>query len=131
MNWSRLADPRKVDLLVNAMQEGAQARDLAKLTNRETVRQSIRNNLLLDFEGQQKTRFAWGDFATEQAKVQRRLDSDLARLSDVNGHMRQLLDHPPAVPCLVSRCPVCRKKRLRAGLPAIAAPPRPRRKLRN
>lgn len=98
MNWSRLADPRKVDLLVNTMQEGAQARDLAKLTNRETVRQSIRNNLLRDFEGQQKTRFAWGDFATEQAKVQRRLDSDLARLSDVNGHMRQLLDHPPAVP---------------------------------
>ncbi|MBN3005347.1 Fic family protein [Chromobacterium alkanivorans] len=98
MNWGRLADPRKVDLLVNTMQEGAQARGLAQLTNRETVRQSIRNNLLRDFEGQQKTRFAWGDFATEQANVQRRLDSDLARLSDVNGHMRQLLDHPPAVP---------------------------------
>ncbi|AMS13823.1 hypothetical protein A3218_05750 [Pseudomonas chlororaphis] len=98
VTWSRLADDVKVNLLVDSMKGSEPARNLALLTTPEIVEHSIRQNLLLDSLGTARTRFAWGELAFEQAQVQRRLQSDLARLSAANGHIRGLLDAPPAVP---------------------------------
>ncbi|WP_157379985.1 Fic family protein [Burkholderia ubonensis] len=98
MNWNRLADNRKIDLLVDTMKNSAPARELAGLTNSEVVEQSIRRNLTLDGLGDVKSRFAWGDYASEQTQVHRRLTSDLARVKDANGRMNRFMDQPPAVP---------------------------------
>jgi prophage maintenance system killer protein len=98
VTWSRLADNVKINLLVDSMKGSEPARNLALLTTPEVVEHSIRQNLLLDSLGTARTRFAWGELAFEQAQVQRRLQSDLARLSEVNGHIHRLLDAPPAVP---------------------------------
>ncbi|MEN5315374.1 hypothetical protein [Pseudomonas koreensis] len=98
VTWSRLADNVKINLLVDSMNGSDPARHLALLTTPEVVEHSIRQNLLLDSLGTTRTRFAWGELAFEQAQVQRRLQSDLARLSAANGHIQRLLDAPPAVP---------------------------------
>jgi hypothetical protein len=98
VTWSRMADDVKVNLLVDSMKGSEPARNLALLTTPEIVEHSIRQNLLLDSLGTARTRFAWGELAFEQAQVQRRLQSDLARLSAANGHLQRLLDAPPAVP---------------------------------
>ncbi|KVQ09441.1 hypothetical protein WK00_06895 [Burkholderia ubonensis] len=98
MNWTRLIDSRKIDLLVDTMKNSAPARELTRLTSTEVVEQSIRRNLALDGLGDAKARFAWGDYASEQAQVQRRLTSDLARLTDAKGNMSRLVDQPPVVP---------------------------------
>ncbi|TMU65953.1 hypothetical protein FGA82_31995 [Pseudomonas fluorescens] len=98
VTWSRLADNVKVNLLVDSMKGSEPARSLALLTTPEVVELSIRQNLLLDSLGTARNRFAWGELAFEQAQVQRRLQSDLTRLSAANGHMQRLLDSPPAVP---------------------------------
>lgn len=97
MNWRRLADRKKVDLLVKTIQKSEQAHALANLTNRSAVEQSIRRNLTLDFEGKAKLRFAWGDFALERANVQRRLESDLTRLKNANKNTHWVLDQQPPV----------------------------------
>lgn len=98
VTWSRLADNVKINLLADSMKGSEPARNLALLITPEIVEHSIRQNLLLDSLGTARTRFAWGELAFEQAQVQRRLQSDLARLSAANGHIRGLLDSPPAVP---------------------------------
>ncbi|TMU65933.1 hypothetical protein FGA82_32010 [Pseudomonas fluorescens] len=98
VTWSRLADNVKINLLVDSMTGSEPARQLARLTTPEVVELSMRQNLLLDSLGTAKTRFAWGELAFEQAQVQRRLQSDLTRLSAANDHLRGLLDSPPAVP---------------------------------
>ncbi|MCP1489849.1 prophage maintenance system killer protein [Pseudomonas fluorescens] len=98
VTWSRLADNVKINLLVDSMTGSEPARQLARLITPEVVELSMRQNLLLDSLGTAKTRFAWGELAFEQAQVQRRLQSDLTRLSAANDHLRGLLDSPPAVP---------------------------------
>lgn len=98
MNWNRLPDGRKVKQLVTTLQDGERARRLAQLTSRKVVEQSIRNNLLLDYEGLQKKRLAWGTYAVEQASAQRRLNSDYTRLVNTNTHVHRLLDNPPIIP---------------------------------
>lgn len=90
-------DQKMIGRLVKSITGSDQARALANLTDRSTVERSIRQNLTRDFEGKLKNRFAWGSFATEKANAQRRLDSDLTRLMQVEDHMSQLLAHPPAV----------------------------------
>lgn len=98
MNWNRLADSRKIDLLVDTMKNSEQASELARLTNSEVVEQSIRRNLTLDGLGDAKSRFAWGDYASEQTQVRRRLTFDLTRLKDANGHMNRFMDQPLVAP---------------------------------
>lgn len=97
MNWSRLDDNHKVNVLLTTLRDTTSARRLAQLTNRDVVRQSIRNNLLLDFEGLQKKRLAWGTYAAEQASAQRRLNSDLIRLIKTNDHLHHLFENPPGI----------------------------------
>ncbi|KVZ90856.1 hypothetical protein WL22_23345 [Burkholderia ubonensis] len=97
-NWAKLADSRKIDLLVDTIKQSDQASELTRLTGAEAVEQSIRRNLILDGLGDTKPQFAWGDFAYERAQAQRRLNSDLARLNDAKGNLGRLLDQPPAVP---------------------------------
>lgn len=96
--WTKLADPKKIDLLVDAVEKSTNAVQLKTLIPPTVVTQSIRRNLALDFEGAAKTRFAWGDFPIEQLQAERRLNSDLARLNDAQQHMRQLLASPPTLP---------------------------------
>lgn len=110
VTWSRMADRIKIDLLVDSMKGSEPARNLALLTTPEVVELSMRQNLLLDSLGTARTRFAWGELAFEQAQVQRRLQSDLARLRSANDHIRGLLDSPPAVP-----------RRALSGEPELAA----------
>ncbi|MFJ2714368.1 hypothetical protein ACIOZM_26400 [Pseudomonas sp. NPDC087346] len=98
VTWPKLANGIKVDLLVDAMKDSGPAQNLARLTDTDVVAQSIRQNLVLDSLGTPRTRFTWGDLALEQAQVQRRLQSDLARLTEVNAHIHRLLEAPPAVP---------------------------------
>ncbi|MGR3753711.1 Fic family protein [Edwardsiella anguillarum] len=97
LNWNRLVDQKKIKLLIDTTLENAQGKSLVKLTSRETVQRSVRNNLLLDFEGLPKANIAWGGFELEQAHVQRRINSDLARLNGANNHIEQLLLNPPTV----------------------------------
>ncbi|MBP4002548.1 Fic family protein [Pseudomonas koreensis] len=98
VTWARLSDQVKINLLVDSMKGTETARHLARLTTVEAVESSIRQNLLLDSLGTARTRFAWGALAFEQAQVERRLLSDLTRMSAANGHVQTLLDSPPAVP---------------------------------
>lgn len=98
MNWRRLADSRKVNLLVSAVQSSEQGSRLGKMTSRKAVEKSIRNNLILDYEGVKKKSIAWGSYSIELANAQRRLNSDYTRLINTNIHIQQLLAHPPLVP---------------------------------
>ncbi|TMU79697.1 hypothetical protein FGA82_11725 [Pseudomonas fluorescens] len=98
VTWSRLADNGKINLLVDHMKGSEPARRLALLTTAEAVELSIRRNLELDSLGTVRTRFAWGELAFEQAQAQRRLQSDLTRLSAANSHIHGFLDAPASVP---------------------------------
>jgi hypothetical protein len=96
--WSRLADNVKINLLVDNMKGTELARQLARMTTPETVELSMRQNLLLDSLGTARTRFTWGELAFEKAQVERRMVSDLSRMSSANGHLFRMLDAPPVVP---------------------------------
>ncbi|WP_147658649.1 hypothetical protein [Yersinia kristensenii] len=92
MNWERLGNQYKVELLVNT----AKINDLATLSSADAVKTSIRNNLNLS--RLPKTSLDWKDFATEKVNVQKYLDSTLTDLVDANNNMRHLLDTRPLVP---------------------------------
>ncbi|WP_157646789.1 hypothetical protein [Burkholderia ubonensis] len=97
VNWIKLADPKKIDVLVDTVKESQSARQLANLTTPAAVMQSMRSNLELNAEGAAKTSFTWNEFSVERTWAERRLTSDLARLTDANKHMRRILDVPPMV----------------------------------
>ncbi|MEN3033190.1 hypothetical protein [Chromobacterium amazonense] len=98
MNWEKLIDGRKIDLLAETMKNSETAKKLARLTSTDAVEQSIRRNLQLDNLGQAKSRFTWGNLPAEQAQVQRRLNSDLARLQDATRQLDWIREQKPIIP---------------------------------
>ncbi|WP_199155689.1 hypothetical protein [Chromobacterium sp. ASV23] len=98
MNWEKLMDSRKIDLLADTMKNSETAKELARLTSADAVEQSIRRNLQLDGLGQAKSRFTWGKLPAEQAQVQRRLNSDLTRLQDATRQLDWIREQKPIIP---------------------------------
>lgn len=87
--WGTMSTPARTTALLGAVRDSNAARELASLTSQRAVDQSIRNNLLLDFEGAAHTP-NFGPFALERAKAQQRVSLEVARLKDANAHMAQL-----------------------------------------
>ncbi|MBT2375395.1 hypothetical protein [Pseudomonas fluorescens] len=87
--WKSMRTPDKINMLVNTIKNTKNAKELATMTTQSSVERSIRNNLLLDFEGVRRSPHL-GPFNLEVAKANQRIASDLTILKDANANMLRL-----------------------------------------
>ncbi len=92
--WGRSSDQEKMEILLSITLNSPAAEELKLMIDENTVVNSIRNNLELDFEGERKSRFSWGSFAIEKENCNRRVSSDLNRLKKANQNIDAQLSKP-------------------------------------
>ncbi|MDE1237346.1 Fic family protein [Vibrio aestuarianus] len=88
----------RIESLVQGTIQSSDANALRELTSSNVVDASVRNNLILDFEGKPKSRIDFSDHTRELINCQRKLGSDLKRLQSVNHRMSVQLNQPMVLP---------------------------------